>query len=157
MFASLGKLFRVSLGTLSKPVQEFFLKILTKLMDFLELRFNTIIKHLSKVGTGGLAVGLLANMTDSIVNGAVDKFGFFSRVLGIRTIFSNVDSIVTPYIAPYCNTSFLGAFTAFGGVEAINIIINSCAYALVFWLSVVVFKWVVGLLPALIRLVATIV
>lgn len=74
--------------------------------------------------------------------------------MGIRALFEGLDSVLTPYMAGFSDTSFIGAFAAFGGVEAINIIINSCAYALLFWLSVIVFKWVIGLIPVLLRVLA---
>ena len=48
----------------------------------------------------------------------------------------------------------MGAFSAFGGVEAINIIINSCAYALLFWLAVIVFKYTIGLIPLILTKIA---
>ena len=59
-----------------------------------------------------------------------------------------------PYMSGFSDTSFIGAFAAFGGVEAINIIVNSCAYALLFWLAVVIFKYTIGLIPLLLRLIA---
>lgn len=149
MGSLIAKIFRVGVDKLSPAVQQFLLKLLTRLLDFLEKHFNNIVKHLFPIGTavGGLA--LVSNLTTTIVDGATEKFGFFSRVLGIRALFENLNDTLTPYMSNW-DCSFLQAFAAFGGVDAINVILNSCAYALIFWLSVVVFKWVLGLLPALI-------
>lgn len=147
------KLFAIGLSKLSPKVAEFFSKLLTKLLDFLEKHFNNIIKHLGAVGGAGLGLGLVTNMTDTLVNGGVDKFGYFSRVLGLNTLFVNLSATLSPYMTNW-NCTFLEAFGAFGGISAVNTIINSCAYALMFWLSVVVLKWVIGLIPVLLQLVA---
>lgn len=152
--AKLRKIFAVGLEKISPKVKEWLQLRLTNLMDFLEKHFNNIVKHLFGIGGAGLGLGLVGNMTNVIMDGALDKFSFFSRVLGIRALFDGLDSVLTPYMAGFSDTSFIGAFAAFGGVEAVNIIINSCAYALLFWLAVIVFKWVIGLIPVLLRVLA---
>ena len=149
----IGKLFSVGLAKISPKIKEWLLKVLTSALDFFEKHFNNIIKHLGAVGGAGLGIGLVTNLTDTLVNGGIDKFSYFSRVLGIGTLFSNLSGILTPYMSNW-NCTFLDAFGAFGGITAVNTIINSCAYALIFWLSVIAFKWVLGLLPALVALVA---
>lgn len=150
---AVGKLLGIGLAKISPKVAEFFNKFLTRLLDFLEKHFNNIIKHLGAIGGAGLGLGLVNNLVDTIVSGGVNKFSFFSRTLGLRTLFENLSSVLTPYMSGW-NCTFLDAFSAFGGVTAVNTIINSCAYALVFWLSIIAFKWVLGLLPVLIRLSA---
>jgi hypothetical protein len=154
MFAKLKKIFGVGLEKISPKVKEWLQLRLTDLMDFLERHFNNIVKHLFGIGGAGLGLGLVTNMTNVVIDGALEKFSFFSRVLGIRALFENLDSVLTPYMSSFSDTSFIGAFAAFGGVEAINIIVNSCAYALLFWLAVVVFKYTIGLIPLLLRLIA---
>lgn len=154
MFAALKKIFGVGLEKLGPKVKEWLQLRLTNLMDFLEKHFNNIVKHLFGIGGAGLGLGLVTNMTNVIMDGALDKFSFFSRVLGLRALFENLDSVLTPFMAGFSDTSFIGAFAAFGGVEAINIIVNSCAYALLFWLAVIIFKWTIGLIPLLLRLLA---
>lgn len=149
----IGKLFSVGLAKISPKIKEWILKVLTSALDFFEKHFNNIIKHLGAVGGAGLGIGLVTNLTDTLVNGGVDKFSYFSRVLGIGTLFSNLSGILTPYMSNW-DCTFLEAFGAFGGITAVNTIINSCAYALIFWLSVIAFKWVLGLLPALVALIA---
>lgn len=151
-----AKLFSVGLSKISPKVGEFFSKMLTKLLDFLEKHFNNIVKHMGAIGGAGLGLGLVTNMTDTLVNGGVEKFSFFSRLLGLPSLFSSLSSTLTPYMSAW-NCTFLDAFGAFGGISAVNTIINSCAYALLFWLSVIVFKWVIGLIPLLLQLVARIV
>lgn len=151
----IGKLFSVGLAKISPKIKEWLLKVLTSALDFFEKHFNNIIKHLGVVGGAGLGIGLVTNLTDTLVNGGLDKFSYFSRVLGIGTLFSNLSGILTPYMSNW-DCTFLEAFGAFGGITAVNTIINSCAYALIFWLSVIAFKWVLGLLPALVALVARI-
>lgn len=154
MFASLKKIFGVGLQKISPSIKEWFQKNLTSLMDFLEKHFNNIVKHLFAVGGAGLGLGLVTNMADVVMDGALEKFSFFSRVLGIRSLFQTLDNTLTPWMSGFSDTSFIGAFAAFGGVEAINIIINSCAYALLFWLAVVIFKYTIGLIPLLLRFIA---
>lgn len=154
MWSGLKKIFGVGLEKISPKLKEWVQLLLTKLMDFLEKHFNNIIKHSFAIGGAGLGIGLVTNMSNVIMDGALDKFSFFSRVLGIRSLFESVDNILTPYISGFCNTSFMGAFSAFGGVEAINIIINSCAYALLFWLAVIVFKYTIGLIPLILTKIA---
>lgn len=154
MFAKLKKIFGVGLEKLSPKVKEWLQLRLTDLMDFLEKHFNNIVKHLFGIGGAGLGLGLVTNMTNVIMDGALEKFSFFSRVLGIRALFEGLDNVLTPYMSGFSDTSFIGAFAAFGGVEAINIIVNSCAYALLFWLAVVIFKYIIGLIPLLLRLIA---
>lgn len=149
----IGKLFSVGLAKISPKIKEWLLKVLTSALDFFEKHFNNIIKHLGSVGGAGLGIGLITNLTDTLVNGGVDKFSYFSRVLGIGTLFSNLSGILTPYMSNW-DCTFLDAFGAFGGITAVNTIINSCAYALIFWLSVIAFKWVLGLLPTLVALIA---
>lgn len=149
----IGKLFSVGLAKISPKIKEWLLKILTIALDFFEKHFNNIIKHLGAIGGAGLGIGLVTNLTDTLVNGGIDKFSYFSRVLGIGTLFSNLSGILTPYMSNW-DCTFLDAFGAFGGITAVNTIINSCAYALIFWLSVIAFKWVLGLLPALVTLIA---
>lgn len=149
----MGKLFAVGLSKLSPKIVDFIKRLLTILLDFLEKHFNNIIKHLGAIGGAGLGLGLVTNTVDAIVSGGVDKFSYFARVLGLNTLFSNVSSTLTPYMSNW-DCTFLEAFSSFGGITAINTIINSCAYALVFWLSVLAFKWVLGLLPVIVRLVA---
>lgn len=148
-----GKLFGVGLSTISPRIAAFVSKVLTKLLDFLEKHFNNIVKHIGAIGGAGLGLGLVTNLTDTIVNGAVEKFGFFSRVLGIRSLFTNLSDTLTPYMSNW-NCTFLELFSSFGGVTAVNTVINSCAYALIFWLSIVVMKWVLGLIPLILQLVA---
>lgn len=154
MFASLKKIFGVGLQKISPSIKEWFQRNLTSLMDFLEKHFNNIVKHMFVVGGAGLGLGLVSNMSDVVMDGAIGKFSFFSRVLGIRSLFQTLDNTLTPWISSFSDTSFIGAFAAFGGVEAINIIINSCAYALLFWLAVVIFKYIIGLIPLLLRFIA---
>lgn len=149
----IGKLFSAGLVKISPKIKEWLLKVLTSALDFFEKHFNNIIKHLGAVGGAGLGIGLVTNLTDTLVNGGVDKFSYFSRVLGIRTLFLNLSGILTPYMTNW-DCTFLDAFGVFGGITAVNTIINSCAYALIFWLSVIVFKWVLGLLPVLVSLIA---
>lgn len=149
----MGKLFSVGLSKLSPKIVDFIKRLLTILLDFLEKHFNNIVKHLGVIGGAGLGLGLVTNMVDTIVSGGVDKFSYFARVLGLNTLFSNLSNTLTPYMSNW-DCTFFEAFSSFGGVTAINTIINSCAYALVFWLSVLAFKWVLGLLPVIVRLVA---
>lgn len=154
MFASKKKLLGVGLQKISPSIKEWFQEVLTSLMDFLEKHFNNIVKHLFGLGGAGLGLGLVTNMSSVVMDGALDKFSFFSRVLGLRALFEGLDSVLTPYMASFSDTSFIGAFAAFGGVEAINIIINSCAYALLFWLAVVIFKYIIGLIPLILTKIA---
>lgn len=153
MLNALKKIFAVSLQGLSPSLKEWFQVCLTKLMDFLEKHFNNIVKHLFGIGGAGLGIGLALNLTDTIVDGATEKFSFFSRVLGLSSLFSKLSQTLTPYMTHW-DCSFIQAFSAFGGVSAVNTIINSCAYALVFWLCVIAFKWVIGLIPVILRKVA---
>lgn len=155
MFQFFGKIFGVGLSKISPSVKEWILKHLTDLMDFLEKHFNNIVKSLFGIGGAGLGLALVTNFSNTIIDGATEKFGFFSRVLGIKTLFSNLSQTLQPFFTEHFNCTFIQAFAAFGCVDAINTIINSCAYALVFWLCVVVFKWVVGLLPLLVTKIAT--
>lgn len=149
----ISKIFSVGLSKISPKIKEWLLKILTDILDFLEKHFNNIVKNLGGIGGAGLGLGLVTDLVDTLVNGGIDKFSFFSRLLGLPTLFSNLSGILTPYMTNW-NCSFLQAFSAFGGISAVNTIINSCAYALIFWLSVIAFKWVLGLLPAVIGLVS---
>ena len=154
MFRFLSKIFAVGISKISPSVKDWILKALTSLMDFLEKHFNNIVKSIFGVGGAGLGIGLIANLSGTIIDGATEKFGFFSRVLGLETLFSNLSVALQPFFTEHFNCTFIQAFAAFGCIDAINTIINSCAYALLFWLSVVVFKWVLGLLPLLIRTIA---
>lgn len=149
----MGKFFAVGLSKISPKIVDFVKRLLTILLDFLEKHFNNIVKHLGAIGGAGLGLGLVTNMVDTIVSGGVGKFSYFARVLGLNSLFSNLSNTLTPYMSNW-DCTFLEAFSSFGGITAINTIINSCAYALVFWLSVLAFKWVLGLLPVLVRLVA---
>lgn len=45
-------------------------------MDFLEKHFNNIVKHLLGIGGVGFGLGLVGNMTNVIMDGALDKFSF---------------------------------------------------------------------------------
>lgn len=151
----IGKIFSVAISKISPKITDFIKLLLTKLLDFLERNFNNLIKHIGAIGGAGLGLGLVTNLTDTLVNGGVEKFSYFSRVLGLSSLFSNLSNTLTPYMTAW-DCTFLEAFGAFGGITAVNTIINSCAYALIFWLSVVCLKWVLGLLPALVALVARI-
>lgn len=146
------KLFAVGLSKLSPSVKSFFQTQLTRLLDFLEKHFNNVIKHLFAMGGAGLAIGEIVNISTTIQDGALEKFGFFSRMLGIQAIFNGVNNILTPYMLHSWNCTWLQFMSAFGAVDAINTIINSCAYALLFWLAVVVFKYTIGLIPVILRL-----
>lgn len=147
-----NKIFAVALDKISPKVKNFLQTQLTRLLDFLEKRFNNIIKHLFGIGGAGLAVGEVVNVSLTIQDGAIEKFGFFSRLLGIQAIFNGVNNILSPYMANSWNCTFLQLFSAFGCIDAINTIINSCAYALLFWLAVVVFKYTIGLIPVILRI-----
>lgn len=151
----LKKLFGVGLSKLGPSVKSFFQIQLTRLLDFLEKHFNNVIKHLFSVGGAGLAISEIVNVALTIQDGAIEKFGYFSRMLGIQAIFNGINNILSPYMAHSWNCTFLQLFSAFGCVDAINTIINSCAYALLFWLAVVVFKYTIGLIPVILRLIAT--
>lgn len=155
MFQFIGKIFGVGLSKISPAVKEWLLRSLTSLMDFLEKHFNNIVKSIFAVGGAGLGLGLVSNLANTIIDGATEKFSFFSRVLGLPSLFSNLSATLQPFFTEHFNCTFIQAFAAFGCVEAINTIINSCAYALVFWLCVVVFKWVIALLPLLVTKIAT--
>lgn len=148
-----SKILGVGLSRISPKVKDIFKVILTKILDFLELHFNNIVKHLGGIGGAGLGLGLATNLADTIIDGSADKFSYFSRLLGLNTLFSNLSSVLTPYMSNW-DCTFLQAFASFGGVDAINTIVNSCAYALLFWLCVVVFKWVLSLIPLVVSLVA---
>ena len=148
-----SKLIGIGISKISPKFAEYFNKFLTKLLDFLEKHFNNIIKHLGAIGGAGLGLGLVNNLVDTVVNGGVDKFSYFARLLGLNSLFSNLSNTLTPYMSGW-NCTFLDAFGAFGCITAINTIINSCAYALLFWLSIIVFKWVLGLIPLLVQLSA---
>lgn len=150
---NLVKILGVGLSRISPKIKDLIKVILTKVLDFLELHFNNIVKHLPAIGGAGLGIGLATNLTDTIIDGSVDKFSYFSSLLGLNTLFSNLSSVLTPYMSNW-DCTFLQAFASFGGVDAINTIINSCAYALLFWLCVIVFKWVLGLIPLVVSLVA---
>lgn len=147
------KLFGVVISKVSPSVKEWLQKLLTRVLDFLEKHFNNVVKHMYGIGGAGLGLGLVVSTTNKMVDGGLEKFGFFSRILGIQSLFDGVDSILSPYLT-FMNCSFLQAFASFGCVDAINTIINSCAYALLFWLAVIAFKWTIGLIPALLRLLA---
>lgn len=153
MGAFLRKIFGVALQKVSPTIKEWFQKLLTKLLDFLEKHFNNVIRHIVGIGGAGLGLGLIVNVTDKLIDGGLEKFSFFSRVLGIQALFEGVNNILTPHLT-FLDCSFMEAFAAFGGVDAINIIINSCAYALIFWLSLIVFKWTIGLIPMILRKIA---
>ncbi len=157
MFKYVKKIFGVGLSKISPSVKDWILKRLSDLMDFLEEHFNNIVRSMFGIGGAGLGLGLVTNFTNTIIDGATEKFGFFSRVLGLQSLFSNLSSTLQPFFTEHFNCTFIQAFAAFGCVEAINTIINSCAYALIFWLCVVVFKWVIGLLPLLVSTIARIV
>lgn len=157
MFKYVKKIFSVGISKLSPSVKDWILKRLSELLDFLEEHFNNIVRSIFGIGGAGLGLGLVTNFTNTIIDGATEKFGFFSRILGIKTLFSSLSQTLQPFFTEHFNCTFIQAFAAFGCVEAINTIINSCAYALVFWLCVVVFKWVIGLLPLLITTIAKVV
>lgn len=150
-----SKILGVGLSRISPKVKDFFKFLLTKLLDFLELHFNNIVKHIGSVGGVGLGLGLVTNLADTIIDGSVQRFSYFANLLGLNTLFSNLSSILTPYMSNW-DCTFIQAFASFGGVDAINTIINSCAYALLFWLCVIVFKWVLGLIPLIVSVVARI-
>ena len=155
MLKVIGKILSVGLSRISPKVKDFFKILLTKLLDFLELHFGNIIKHMGAIGGAGLGLGLVTNLAGTIIDGSVNRFSYFARLLGLNTLFSNLSSVLTPYMSNW-DCTFLQAFSAFGGVDAINTIINSCSYALLFWLCVIVFKWVLGLVPLIVSLVARI-
>lgn len=149
-----AKLFAISIKAIGKGPQEWLLKMLTRLMDFLEKHFNNVIKHMFGIGGAGLAIGEVANVATSIYDGCAEKFSWFTNLLALPTIFNGLNNVLTPYMANTWNCTFLQFFAAFGGISAINTIINSCAYALLFWLAIVVIKWVMSLLPVLIAAIA---
>lgn len=153
MIAKLKSLFGVALQKVSPQIKEWLQGLFTKILDFLEKHFNNVIKHIAGIGGAGLGLGLIVDTTNKLIDGGLEKFTFFSRVLGIRALFEGLDNVLTPYMS-WCNTSFISAFAAFGCVDAINTIINTCAYALIFWLSIIVFKWTIGLIPLLLRKLA---
>ena len=155
MFKIASKILGVGLSRISPKVKDFFKVLLTKLLDFLELHFNNLIKHMGAIGGAGLGIGLVTNLADTIIDGSVDRFSYFARLLGLNSLFSNLSSTLTPYMSNW-DCTFLQAFSAFGGISAVNTIINSCAYALLFWLCVIVFKWVLGLIPLVLSVVARI-
>ena len=155
MYGLIKKLFSVALTRLSPSVQGWLLRQLTRLMDFLEKHFNNIVRHLFGIGGATLAVGELGNIASSVFDGCSDKFSWFTNLLALPAIFNALNNILTPYMQPTWNCTFLQFFSAFGGITAINTIVNSCAYAFLFWLGIVVFKYTIGLIPLLIRLVAT--
>lgn len=150
-----NKIFSIALSKLSPKVQEWLLKQLTRLMDFLEKHFNNIVRHLFGIGGAGLAVGELANIADTIYNGCSDKFSWFTNLLALPAIFESLNDTLTPYMQPTWNCNFLQFFSAFGGITAINTIVDSIAYAFLFWLGITIFKYTIGLIPLIIRLVAT--
>ena len=144
----LRKLFSVCLSKLSPKVQEWLLKQLTRLMDFLEKHFNNIVRHLFGIGAAGLAVGELGNIASSVYDGCAEKFSWFTNLLALPAIFESLNDILTPYMQPTWNCTFIQFFSAFGGITAINTIVNSCAYAFLFWLGIVVFKYTIGLITS---------
>lgn len=148
-----SKIWSFALTRLSPKVREWLVSLLTRLMDFLEKHFNNVVKHLFGIGGAGLAIGEIGNIASVVMDGATEKFSFFSRMLGIQAIFSGLNNVFTPYMTNW-NCTFLEFFSAFGGITAINTVINSCAYALLFWLAVIVFKWIIGLLPLILRALA---
>lgn len=150
MSSLFSKILSVGVSKLSPEIKEWLQKILTKCLDFFEKHFNNIVKHMFGIGGAGLGLGLLKNMADIVIDGATERFSFFSNILGLNVLFTNLSSTLTPYMTHW-NCTFIQAFSAFGCVSAINTIINSCAYALLFWLCVVVFKWMLGLLPLLLN------
>ena len=48
---------------------------------FLEKHFNNVIKHMYGIGGAGLGLGLVVSTTNKMVDGGLEKFGFFSRIL----------------------------------------------------------------------------
>lgn len=84
--AKLRKIFAVGLEKVSPKIKEWLQLRLTNLMDFLEKHFNNIVKHLLGIGGVGFGLGLVGNMTNVIMDGALDKFSF-SPCLGDSCAF----------------------------------------------------------------------
>lgn len=150
-----AKLFGIAIGKISPRVQEWIIKLLTRLMDFLEKHFNNIVRHLFGIGGATLAVGELGNIASTIYDGCAEKFSWFTNILALPAIFESLNNILTPYMQPTWNCNFMQFFSAFGGISAVNTIVNSIAYAFLFWLGITVFKYTIGLIPYIIRFVAT--
>ena len=113
MFRFLSKIFAVGISKISPSVKELDFKRLDLFDGFFEKHFNNIVKSIFGVGGAGLGIGLIANLSGTSLDGATEKFGFFSRVLGLETLFSNLSVALQPFFLEHFNLHFIQAFAAF--------------------------------------------
>lgn len=128
----LARIFRTCFGWLGNVLKSCFMWLWQNMQSY----FEPILKAL---GFGGLALISFDSFRD-IVNGSVDKFGIFARLLQIDDLFVTINNAFSPYLVGYINTDFIGCCQAFGIVIAINQILNALGWSVLVSIIMYLFK-----------------
>lgn len=149
------KFFNVIVGHLSPEVQKWLSDTLFAVADWIVKSFKPFFAKWFPWLAGGSTAGYIGvSAAQNLYNDALEKFGFFARLIHLDDLFSTIDGwLVGTAWQDSCNMTFSQVMSAFGVVGNINLLLNAIGIAILWAIAFWVIKTFSSLIPFLIALV----